>query len=322
MPAITASAPGKAILFGEHAVVYHRPAIAVPVTQVKARASVFAQIQAPAGQVWLDAPDIHLSAMLDEVDPAQPLAILVREVQRELALERFPALKITIRSDIPLAAGLGSGAAVSVAAIRALSAFVGHPLPDETVSRIAYRVEQVHHGTPSGIDNTVITYAQPIWFLRGAPFELLKVAQPFTLVIADSGITSPTVAAVQDIRRHHELDPLKYDAIFDAIASVVNRARTCIEQGQIHDLGPLMDENHCLLKRLDVSCGALDHLVDTAHSAGALGAKLIGGGRGGNMIALVHAVDARLVAEALLRAGAVRTLITEVTPHQTQGGAC
>ena len=314
MPAITASAPGKAILFGEHAVVYHRPAIAVPVTQVKARASVFAQIQAPSGQVWLDAPDIGLSAPLEVVDSQHPLALLVREVQSELGLDHLPALKLTLRSDIPVAAGLGSGAAVSVAAIRALSNFLGHPLPAEAVSRIAYRIEQVYHGTPSGIDNTVITYAQPIWYVRGQPFELLHVAKPFCLVIADSGITSPTATAVLDVRRHHELDPQGYDTIFDAIASIASRARSCIEQGTPDDLGPLMDENHSLLQRLDVSCRELDLLVETARSAGALGAKLIGGGRGGNMIALVQPASAQQVAQALLQVGAVRALVTEVTP--------
>jgi len=195
---------------------------------------------------------------------------------------------------------------------------MGHPLPIDQINQIAYRIEQIHHGTPSGIDNTVIAYAQPIWFVRGQPFEILRVASPLTLVIADSGIASPTSAAVQDVRRLHDLDPENCEAVFDAIAALTRQARGCIEQGRPDEMGFLMDENHRLLQRLGVSCPELDRLTDTARSAGALGAKLIGAGHGGNMIALVHPSEAETVAQALTQAGAVRTIITTIAPSSAQ----
>jgi len=166
MPAISASAPGKIILFGEHAVVYGQPAIAVPVTQVRARAIVTAEPRQPAGSVRIQAPIIGLEAWLAELLPEDPLASVARLVFAELGLSQPPALTIRVTSTIPVAAGLGSGAAVSVAIIRALSEFLGRRLPAERVSALAYEVEKLHHGTPSGIDNTVIAYARPVYFVR------------------------------------------------------------------------------------------------------------------------------------------------------------
>ena len=106
--------------------------------------------------------------------------------------------------------------------------------------------------------------------------------------------------------------PARFEALFDRVAVVVEAARAAIAAGEPVKLGPLMDENHALLREIGVSCPELDALVAAARSAGALGAKLSGGGRGGNMIALVTAESASRVAEALVAAGAVRVIVTEV----------
>src|SRR5512146_364567 len=315
MPAITAPAPGKAILVGEHAVVYGRPAIAVPVTQVRAKASVFAEIRGKPGDVWIEAPDIRLSARLSELPPTNAFARLFAALARELSIPRFPALRLNLTSTIPIAAGLGSGAAVSVACLRALSAFLGHPPSAERVSALAYEQEKIFHGTPSGIDNTVITYARPLFFVRDQPFELLSVAQPFTLVIADTGIRSSTSAAVGGVRQRWQQDSAHYEDLFDRVAQAVLQSRACIETGDLPALGALMNEDHSLLQQIGVSCDALDALVAAARAAGAWGAKLVGGGQGGNMTALVDPLRAEDTAAALRAAGAVRTWVTQVSPQ-------
>ena len=312
MTAIIASAPGKIILFGEHAVVYGRPAIAVPVSQVKAKASVMAEPRWPAGEVKLHAPDIGLDARLSDLPDEHPLAVAVRGALRAVGVERPPAFSLRISSTIPIAAGLGSGAAVSVAVIRAVSAFLGHPLADERVSDLAFEVDLLHHGTPSGIDNTVITYARPVHFTRGLPIEIFQAPVPFTMVVGDTGVASPTALAVGDLRRAWELNPAHYELIFDAIGRIARAARRAIEGGEPHVLGPLMDENQAWLCELGVSSADLERLVAAARAAGALGAKLSGGGRGGNMIALADAQQAEAVAAGLTAAGAARTIITTV----------
>lgn len=306
----TATAPGKIILFGEHAVVYQRPAIAVPVTGVGATATVTGL---PAGEpVQIAARDVGIDCPLNELPADHPLMLAVTSTMGELWLDRLPPLRIEVTSTIPIAAGLGSGAAVSAAIARALSIYNGIPLTEAQVSAVAYRVDQKHHGTPSGIDNTVIAYAQPIWFVRGQGFERLTVAEPFTVVIGDSGVSSPTGAVVGDLRKRRDADPDHYERLFDQVGSIAARARVLIEQGPSSGLGPLMTQNHTLLQTLDVSSPKLDRLVQAALDAGALGAKMCGGGRGGNMIALVTGQAAPAVADALRAAGATGTIVTTI----------
>ena len=222
-------------------------------------------------------------------------------------------VEINITSTIPVASGLGSGAAVSVALIRALSSFISHPLSDEEVNSLAYEIEKLHHGTPSGIDNSVITYNQPVYFIKGQPIETFKVGKPFTIVIGDTGISALTKESVGDVRRMWLRDSVNLETIFDEIGQISLIARRSIESGKPELLGELMDQNHALLQSLTVSSPELDKLVDAARKAGALGAKLSGGGRGGNMIALAEQPKAESVAQALMSAGAKRTIVTHIT---------
>ena len=201
MPAFSAYAPGKIILFGEHAVVYGQPAVAAPVSQVKARAVVNANLRGLPGSVRIQAPDVGEDAELASLPANHPIGLAVRSVLALLKIQAPPACTLKVTSTIPIAAGLGSGAAVSVAVLRAFSAYLGRPLKDEQVSELAFEVEKVHHGTPSGIDNTVITYGKPVYFIKGKPIEMLKVPVPFTIVIGDTGIASPTAAAVGEVRQ-------------------------------------------------------------------------------------------------------------------------
>ncbi len=304
-----ASAPGKIILFGEHAVVYGRPALAVPVTQVHAEAEV-----TPSSRpgIWIDAPQVGLNAELTSIPTDQPLAALVHNLLFAWQIDPFPDLNIRVSSSIPIASGLGSGAAVSVALIRALAGALQHPLSEEEVSAYAFEIERLHHGTPSGIDNTVISRAWPVYFNQGRPFQVLQVPEPFTVVIGDSGTAAPTREAVAGVRQLWLDDPGTTEAAFDAIGLIAQMAREAIETGMWRHLGPLMNENHALLQRLTVSSPELDRLVDSARQAGALGAKLSGGGRGGNMIALAPSSNPQAVANALTAAGAARVIVTTV----------
>jgi mevalonate kinase len=301
------SAPAKIILFGEHAVVYGRPALAVPVTQVHADVDIS---DSDRLGIWINASDVNLHAEVNTLLSDHPLASVIHNFLFLARQSPFPNLEIDIHSTIPVASGLGSGAAVTVALVRALSSHLNYPMTDEQVNAFTFEIERLHHGTPSGIDNTVITYARPVYFVRGKPIETFSVGQPFTLVIGDTGISAPTKASVGDVRRFWEADQAKWEGVFDEIGRIAIQARNAIEEGNKKALGELMNQNHVLLQQMTVSSPELDRLVAAACEAGALGAKMSGGGRGGNMIALVEEENVREVVEALKSFGARNTIVS------------
>jgi len=320
MTTIEATAPGKVILFGEHAVVYNRPAIAVPVTDVQAKATIRPAAKDTGFRIV--ALDLERDDLLTQVQPGasekqDPLAAIVQTTLQHLEQTTVPDAVLEVTSTIPLGRGLGSGAAVSTAIVRALSQFLGRRLPPSEVSALVYEVEKLYHGTPSGIDNTVVSFAQPVFFVKRDPNPIIRrmrVANPFTLVIGDTGRVSPTHKAVGGLRERREADPQRYEGYFDEIAVLVEQARVAIETGAlpITSLGKLMDDNQELLETVGVSSPELEQLITTAREAGALGAKLSGAGMGGNMIALVSPDGASTVAQALHEAGATGVIITRV----------
>ncbi|MBE2197697.1 MAG: mevalonate kinase [Anaerolinea sp.] len=314
---ISASAPGKIILFGEHAVVYGRPAIAAPLAQLRATATV-----APGESgVRLVAPDLDSAQWLHEADQNDALAAALRLAQTATGIRQFPPMTITVTSQIPVASGLGSGAAITAATIRAVVEFLGRAdlLTPAWVSALTYEVEKIHHGTPSGIDNTVVAYEMPVYFARQQPhnhIEPFAVAHPLRLLVADTGVHSHTRDVVLDVRRQWEADPDRFETIFSGCGDIAQAARHAIEMGQVAEIGRLMQANHELLVQMTVSSVELDNLVRTAWQAGALGAKLSGAGRGGNMIALVTKETETAVRHALFASGA-RTVLTTVIAHNT-----
>lgn len=317
----TASSPGKLILCGEHAVVYGRPAIALPLRDLRATVAV---MPAPSPGIHFAALDLSDKWRLDQ-RPDDSLSLLVGETLRYLNAQPNLALMIRITSVIPIASGMGSGAAVATALVRALAAFFTADLSAATISELVYQNERRLHGTPSGIDNTVVAFEQPIWFERKnqthtphpssltPSMEPITIAAPFTLLIADTGVRSATKLPVGDLRRRWQADTPRYEALFDQIGGVAHAVRAALAEGNMPELGRLLDQNHVLLCELGVSSTELDTLVAAAKHAGALGAKLSGAGWGGVMLALVDPGDATRVAASLRTAGAASVLETMVT---------
>jgi mevalonate kinase len=313
-----ARAPGKVILFGEHAVVYGRPAIAVPVSQVQAQAQIE---PGSTGQgLVLVAPDVDYRAAVREAASDDPLAQIVRLtmdalIQRTRASviqDRDQDLTITVTSTIPIARGMGSGAAVSTAIVRALAAHYDHWMPSQAISDLVYQAEVIYHGTPSGIDNTVIAFGKPVYFVRDEVQQVFWLGRPLLLAIADTGIQSSTREVVSDLRLRAEADPDYYHPLFDQMGEITASARAAMEDGQLETLGQLMERNHALLREIGVSCPELDRLVLAAQEGGALGAKLSGAGWGGNMIALIPKEKQGQIDMMLRLAGATAVITTQV----------
>jgi mevalonate kinase len=305
----TASAPAKAILFGEHAVVYGFPAVAIPLSEIRAYVEI---TDTDINRVEVDLPDLGWKKELSQLDPKDPIRYAIDLFNSAYNLQNSAGMSIIIRSDIPIGSGMGSGAASATALLKALFHHANIPYTLEQLSELVYKVEILHHGTPSGIDNTVTAYEEAVFYQKTLPINRIAFPHPFHLVIANSGKSTPTKVTVAAVRRLFEGNPTNVTRILQDIGECTHQGLQYLQQGDFSSAGRLMAQNHQLLQSLTVSDESLDHLVKIAIQSGALGAKLSGGGRGGIVIALVQEGDIHTVKDALSGAGAVQCFTTEI----------
>ena len=286
------TAAGKVILLGEHAAVYGRHALALPIPD-----AVTATVCEAGTGITLEVPEWNLARRIspdrDGVDAA------VRRILELLGVDR-DGLLIRVHSGLPRAMGLGSSAALAVAIVRAFDAFLGLGLDDTGINEIAFECEKLAHGNPSGVDNTLATYARPMLFCRDGSIRIeeLSLGELPPIVIACGHQPGSTHEQVAGVRGRYELQPAVYDALFDQIDRLSLAGAEALAAGEYAELGRLMNVCQGLLNGLGVSTPELERMVDIARNAGATGAKLTGAGGGGSIVALcpgsVQAVSAAL----------------------------
>lgn len=305
--AVEASAPGKAILLGEHSVVYRGPAVVLAIDR---RAKVVAE-EGSDNKIHIDALDLGFSGHFvgdiyhperGEAWRGQRLAAL--NVAARMTMEYIGSrsgLSLTVRSDIPIAVGLGSSAAIAVATVAAIGELLGSSLSKEEICSLAYEGERVVHGTPSGVDNNISTYGGILRYEKAVGFERYKVDSSPPLVIGNTRRRRSTRRMVERVRALRDRNPGIVDSVIDAIGCLSQKGLTALLEGDLPQLGDLMNINHGLLSALGVSTSALDQMAHASRRAGALGAKLTGAGGGGCIIALAETSDLGMVMEAIRR---------------------
>ena len=316
MPVTRASASAKLILLGEHAVVYGHPAIAIPFTDLRLRVTVEPNIMGSPGSLRVIATDTGRDQLFSDMANNEPIKQMILLLLEFLGVKTPPSCTLRIASDIPLGAGFGSSAALAVGIMRALSAFLGHPLNEKELDTLAYQSDQYIHGRLSGIDTTVIAWEQAIFYQRGRSVSHLRPLNSLAFVIADSGERTPTAESIAYLANRLENESVYVKGKFADIEKQVNIAKRAMSIGDRYMLGDAMNANQTLLADLGLSCPKLGYLVNAARRAGALGAKLTGGGQGGAMIALAEVDHIDAVATALHEAGATAVWKTQLPASQ------
>ncbi len=274
---------GKAILMGEHAVVYGSHAIAAPIPlAVEARVDDWSQ------GIQLSIPrwgvDQRIATEPELRKPYEKPAAMILEhlglLDQKMHIQVFP--------NLPRAQGLGGSAAVAVAIIRALDQRFRLELTDEEINNLAFEAEKMAHGNASGIDNSVATYGRMLLFKRGDPplVEELSLPQPIRLVIGMTGVESLTAKMVAKVRSGWESSRRMYDRIFNDIDQLTLRSLEALKEFELERVGQLMNVCQGMLNGLQVSSWELEEIIQIARDNGALGAKLTGSGGGGSIIAL------------------------------------
>lgn len=300
----TGSAHGKIILIGEHSVVHHQPAIAIPFTS----ATVDVFIDPIMGDVLIDS--LYYKGKMKEAPASlNNLKETLHGVALYLGVQAKD-MKITINSSIPSERGMGSSAAVATALVRALFDYFDRALSHDLLNQFVDVAEKIAHGNPSGIDASVVRSDDAVYFIRNQKTEHFDSHLPAYLVVADTGQEGETIHAVTDVGKlvaDERTDGRKW---IEELGQLTIEAQKKIEEVKVKELGQILSRAQVLLKNLTVSNNALDQLVASAMEHGALGAKLTGGGRGGCMIALVETFEqAETLADKLIEAKAIKTWI-------------
>jgi mevalonate kinase len=294
---VTASAPGKVYLFGEHAVVYGEPAVPCAIDR-RARVTVEERdddhLRVHAEDLSLDGFTVEYGGRMDadpDVDVSQSLVEAATgyvdaaiEEARDAADAPDAGFDVHVESAIPLGAGLGSSAAVVVATIAAATRALDCELDDRELAARAYRSEHaVQDGEASRADTFCSATGGAVRVEGDDCRSLDAPALPFVIGFdGGAGDTGALVAGVRELKA-------EYDFAADTVAAIgdlVRNGEDALVAGDVEELGQLMDFNHGLLSALSVSSRSLDAMVWAARDAGALGAKLTGAGGGGCVVAL------------------------------------
>ena len=295
----TGTAAGKVILLGEHAVVYGKHALALPIPN-----AVTATISDTGTGLSLVVPEWGLSRdMQSDNGNDSGIDAAVKLILRELGIDR-DGFAIHVRSALPRAMGLGSSAAFAVAIVRAFDAALELDLDDARVNEVAFECEKLAHGTPSGVDNALATYARPMLFRNSDKLQIeeLELAEPPPLIIASSGQSGMTHEQVAGVRERYDQNRAHYTAIIDQIDALSVAGAAALVGADYAKLGELMNICNGLLNAIGVSTPELEHMISLARHAGASGAKLTGAGGGGSIVALCPGAVAQ-VGTALASAG-------------------
>ena len=280
-------AHSKIILIGEHAVVYGYPAISLPLLEVEVTCKVV-----PAESPW----------RLYEEDT---LSMAVYASLEHLNI-KDACIRCQIDSAIPEKRGMGSSAAISIAAIRAGFDYYQADLPHDILEILVNRAEMIAHMNPSGLDAKTCLSDRPIRFIKNVGFTELEMDLSAYLVIADTGVYGHTREAIQVVQSKGK-DALPF---LHALGELTQQAEDAIRRKDAERLGQILSQAHLHLKEIGVSSPEADSLVETALSHGALGAKMSGGGLGGCIIALAtNLTHAQELTKRLEEKGAVQTWI-------------
>ena len=292
------TAAGKVILLGEHAVVYDRHALALPL-----EAAISATVVEAKGGIKISVPDWDFEQTFTINQPTKGAASALALIMRQLGLQDR-GFYVRVRSRIPPAMGLGSSAALAVAIIRALDNLLGLKLDNAAVDKLAFECEKLAHGTPSGIDNNIAAYGEPVLYSKTSATRTkpISLAEAPPIVVASSGIRGITRDQVAGVRSRYDRNKQLYETIFNEIDEIALAGAHALKSSDYDTLGSLMNVCHGYLNAIQVSTPELEKMIEIARSNGASGAKLTGAGGGGSIVALCPDKESE-VARALHEAG-------------------
>ena len=281
-----ASAPGKTILFGEHAVVYGEPAIAGAVNK---RATIRLR-ESPYDVSIFKSDDLGFEAELDTVNKRYTLKKgkpgIIKYVLEILSKHHdHSPIEVDLSLDIPIGSGLGSSAAVTVSTLAALFKYHGRKFDRILLANMAHEIESSVQGAASPLDTRVSTFGGLIYLSRDKKIAKFNTDITSSFVIGYTSKRGNTGRMVKSVKSLKNKNPEIVDPIIKAMGKITDKAKLAILHKEEYKLGELMNINQGLLDSLGVNTNELSRMVYLARKAGATGSKITGSGGGGSIIA-------------------------------------
>jgi mevalonate kinase len=268
-----AYAPGKIMLMGEHAVVFGQPCLVAAIDKYLG----VSLVPTNDNEIHIDAPECGGDTRF--------ILSAIEAGCKEFHIDQ-KGIHIQTISQISQM-GLGSSAAVVVAAIVALAHEYTKDISDKQLFDICYRVVLKVQKLGSGFDVAASVYGGVLYFQnQGKTIELIKTKEPLSIIVGFSGQKASTVSLIEMVAKKQKEYPQKVDRIMEAIGKLVHQAKPALIEGDYETFGKFMNFNHEYLRDLGVSNETLETMILKAKEHGAWGAKLSGAGGGDCMIAL------------------------------------
>lgn len=338
-----ASAPGKVILFGEHSIVYPSPdfpdtsphyGIAAAIDRRnKVRARILGEdvVRIKQGGIYevprksaMSLRETFRKVYENKADPQRvsnlknlgalngglaPTKVILAEIMKTYNVSGF---EIEIEAGVPRGAHLGSSSSIFAAVAAAALLECGEKIYPQKISSLARLGDTLVVGSPSGIDDTAVSYGGWVRYVKGSPLggtvNPLKLQKRINVVVGNTGVQSSTGEVVGELKKRVAVSREILEQI-DLINSVCDRGEAALATGDLVTLGEAMNENHEILRRLGVSHEKLDEIYRIAIENGAYGAKMTGGGNGGCAIAVAE--NPQKIVDALVAAG-YEAFVTEL----------
>jgi len=308
-----ASAPGKCILFGEHAVVYGYPALAIAI-------DIFSSCQISESEqngISLILKNYehsfnfsNINDLYDNIPPKfNQIALGLKLISKKYKI-LIKKIEIKIQSDLWPESGLGSSASSSIALLGALNEFYNLNLNSKDISNLSYKMEKEVHGKPSGIDNTTCSQGGLIFF-KNQEFQRFDFLKQFKILITYSGETHNTKEAIRNVKEFCNKEPKLSTELFNKIRKITEKGLEELKHVNLVEIGHLMNSNHQILNEIGLSTPDIEKITKISRSNNANGSKLTGAGKGGCVISIGKLNDLKNIKEKLKNLG-YSSIITSI----------
>jgi mevalonate kinase len=293
-----ASAPGKIILFGEHFVVYNQPII---LASINKRIKFVSKTTFDDGNIitietnTFGKKTYQLSILNnnhknDLYDFFYPIIYILKKIINNNNKKTI-GIEIRIDSEIPYGVGLGSSAALSVAAVSSINSLYDKYQNKKDVLDLAIETERIIHKNSSGADCVISMYGGLMFYQKNKEIRKLKHSNKLNFVIINSGVKHSTGNLVSIVQQYRQNNFELFLKLSKMATNICDNAIEQLERGNIINLGKLMNENQSLLEQIGVSNKEISKIIDSSLNYGAFGSKITGAGGGGCVLSLVRKED-------------------------------